>query len=79
MPDTLKERRLLALDIRALIAGTKYRASSMTGIKALMREATEAEAVILFVDELHTLVGAGAAQGAMERIEHVKPALARGS
>ncbi|MBI5642711.1 MAG: ATP-dependent chaperone ClpB [Deltaproteobacteria bacterium] len=79
VPETLKNKRLLALDLGALIAGTKYRGEFEDRLKALMREITEAEGdIVLFIDELHTLVGAGAAEGAMDASNMLKPALARG-
>ena len=79
VPETLKNKRLLSLDLGALIAGTKYRGEFEDRLKALLREITEAEGdIILFIDELHTLVGAGAAEGAMDASNMLKPALARG-
>jgi ATP-dependent Clp protease ATP-binding subunit ClpB len=79
VPETLKNKRLVALDLGALIAGTKYRGEFEDRLKALLKEITEAEGeIILFIDELHTLVGAGAAEGAMDASNMLKPALARG-
>src|SRR5574339_162390 len=79
VPETLKDRRLIALDIGAMIAGAKYRGEFEDRLKAVLREVTEAQGqVILFIDELHTIVGAGAAEGAADRKSVVKPALARG-
>ena len=79
VPETLKNKRLLALDLGALIAGTKYRGEFEDRLKAVLREINEAQGeVILFIDELHTLVGAGAAEGAMDASNMLKPALARG-
>ena len=79
VPDVLKTKRLVALDLAALIAGAKYRGEFEDRLKAVLKEITEAEGqIILFIDELHTLVGAGAAEGAMDASNMLKPALARG-
>jgi len=79
VPESLKDRRLVALDIGALIAGTKYRGEFEDRLKAVLREVSEAEGnVIVFIDELHTIVGAGAAEGAADAANMLKPALARG-
>jgi ATP-dependent Clp protease ATP-binding subunit ClpB len=78
VPESLRERRLLALDLGALIAGAKYRGEFEERLKAVLQELTGAGDVILFIDELHTLVGAGAAEGAMDASNMLKPALARG-
>ena len=78
--ETLKNRRLAALDMGALIAGAKYRGEFEDRLKAVLKEVGKAEGeVILFIDELHTLVGAGAAEGAMDASNMLKPALARGT
>jgi len=79
VPDVLKTKRLVALDLAALVAGAKYRGEFEDRLKAVLMEITEAEGqIILFIDELHTLVGAGAAEGAMDASNMLKPALARG-
>ncbi|MEE9282285.1 MAG: ATP-dependent chaperone ClpB, partial [Myxococcota bacterium] len=79
VPESLKDRRLVALDIGALIAGTKYRGEFEDRLKAVLREVAEAEGgIIMFIDELHTIVGAGAAEGAADAANMLKPALARG-
>lgn len=79
VPDTLKNKRLLSLDMGALIAGAKYRGEFEERLKAVLNEIEEAAGeIILFIDELHTLVGAGATEGAMDAGNLLKPALARG-
>jgi len=79
VPETLRDRRLVALDLGALIAGSKYRGEFEDRLKAVLKEIQESEGrIILFIDELHTLVGAGAAEGAVDAANLLKPALARG-
>jgi ATP-dependent Clp protease ATP-binding subunit ClpC len=77
-PESLRENRVLALDMAAVIAGTKYRGQFEERLKAIMNEIAQNRTVILFIDELHTLVGAGAAEGAIDASNMLKPALARG-
>ena len=77
-PDSLRDHRVLALDMAAVIAGTKYRGQFEERLKAVMNEIAQNKNVILFIDELHTLVGAGAAEGAIDASNMLKPALARG-
>ncbi len=77
-PDSLREHRVLSLDMAAVIAGTKYRGQFEERLKAVMNEIAQNKNVILFIDELHTLVGAGAAEGAIDASNMLKPALARG-
>ena len=77
-PDVLRDHRVLALDMAAVIAGTKYRGQFEERLKAVMNEIVANKQVVLFIDELHTLVGAGAAEGAIDASNMLKPALARG-
>ncbi len=76
--ENLRDHRVLALDMAAVIAGTKYRGQFEERLKAVMNEITSNRNVVLFIDELHTLVGAGAAEGAIDASNMLKPALARG-
>lgn len=78
VPEALKNKRIIALDMGALIAGAKYRGEFEERLKAVLKEIQERDDVILFVDELHTVVGAGAAEGAMDASNMLKPMLARG-
>ncbi|MBS1706348.1 MAG: ATP-dependent Clp protease ATP-binding subunit [Armatimonadetes bacterium] len=79
IPDLLKDKRIIALDLAGLVAGTKYRGEFEERMKKVMEEVRRSEGqVILFIDELHTLVGAGAAEGAIDASNIMKPALARG-
>ncbi len=79
VPETLKDKRLVALDMGSLIAGAKYRGEFEERLKAVLKEITDSEGqIIMFIDELHTLVGAGAAEGAMDASNMLKPTLARG-
>ncbi|MGI9141467.1 MAG: ATP-dependent Clp protease ATP-binding subunit [Gemmatimonadaceae bacterium] len=77
-PDSLRDHRVLALDMAAVIAGTKYRGQFEERLKAVMNEIMQNKNIVLFIDELHTLVGAGAAEGAIDASNMLKPALARG-
>ncbi len=77
-PDALKDHRVLSLDMAAVIAGTKYRGQFEERLKAVINEIAQNKSIILFIDELHTLVGAGAAEGAVDASNMLKPALARG-
>jgi ATP-dependent Clp protease ATP-binding subunit ClpC len=78
VPDLLHDRRLVVLDLAMMVAGTKYRGQFEERIKAVMNEVQRAKNIILFIDELHTLVGAGGAEGAIDASNVLKPALARG-
>ena len=78
VPDTLHDKRVVSLDLGSLIAGTKYRGQFEARLKGIMKEIIQNESVVLFVDELHTLVGAGAAEGSVDASNMLKPALSRG-
>ncbi len=78
VPDSLLGKRIVSLDLGALIAGTKYRGQFEERLKIVMREITQSDNVILFIDELHTLIGAGAAEGSVDASSMLKPALSRG-
>jgi len=78
VPEILKNKRMVVLDLAMMVAGTKYRGQFEERIKAVINEVKRAKNVILFVDELHTLVGAGGAEGAIDASNVLKPALARG-
>ena len=78
IPDSLLGKRLVSLDLGALIAGTKYRGQFEERLKIVMKEIVQTDNVILFIDELHTLIGAGAAEGSVDASSMLKPALSRG-
>ncbi|MEK6619260.1 MAG: ATP-dependent Clp protease ATP-binding subunit [Nitrospirota bacterium] len=78
VPDNLLSRRVIALDLGSLVAGTKYRGQFEERLKVVMKEIMQAGNVIIFIDELHTLVGAGAAEGSIDASNMLKPALSRG-
>jgi len=78
VPDNLLNRRVIALDLGSLVAGTKYRGQFEERLKVVMKEIVSAGNIIIFIDELHTLVGAGAAEGSIDASNMLKPALARG-
>lgn len=78
VPDTLRKKRLISLDLALMIAGTKYRGQFEERIKAVMEEVKKHGNILLFIDELHTIVGAGAAEGAIDASNILKPALSRG-
>src|SRR5271165_4513029 len=78
MPELLRDKRVITLDLALLVAGTKYRGQFEERIKAVMDEIRRSKNVILFIDELHTIVGAGSAEGALDASNIIKPALSRG-
>jgi ATP-dependent Clp protease ATP-binding subunit ClpC len=78
VPQILTGKRIVTLDLGLLVAGTKYRGQFEERLKAIMKEISQADNIILFIDELHTLVGAGAAEGSIDASNMLKPALARG-
>ncbi|MDB6016784.1 MAG: ATP-dependent Clp protease, ATP-binding subunit ClpC [Pedosphaera sp.] len=78
VPELLREKRVITLDLALMVAGTKYRGQFEERIKAVMDEIRRAKNVILFIDELHTIVGAGSAEGTMDASNIIKPALSRG-
>jgi len=78
IPETLLDRRIVTLDLAAVVAGTKYRGQFEERLKAVMNEIRESKDTIIFIDELHTIVGAGGAEGAIDASNMLKPALARG-
>jgi ATP-dependent Clp protease ATP-binding subunit ClpC len=78
VPEVLKNKRIIVLDLALMIAGTKYRGQFEERIKAVMEEIKRSQDVIIFIDELHTLVGAGAAEGAIDASNILKPSLSRG-
>ena len=78
VPDNLLSRRVIALDLGSLVAGTKYRGQFEERLKVVMKEIVQAGNVVIFIDELHTLVGAGAAEGSIDASNMLKPALSRG-
>ena len=78
VPENLKSKKIFALDMAALIAGAKYKGEFEERLKSVVKEVTSAEDVVLFIDEIHTLVGAGGGEGAMDAANILKPALAKG-
>ena len=78
MPDTIKDKRVVTLDLSAMVAGSKYRGEFEERIKKVINEVRENGSILLFIDELHTIIGAGGAEGAIDASNILKPALARG-
>ncbi len=78
VPETIKDKRVVTLDIAGMLAGTKYRGEFEERIKGIMEEVKKSENVILFIDEIHTIVGAGASEGAVDAANILKPSLSRG-
>ncbi len=78
VPDSLLDKRVVTLDLAGMIAGTKYRGEFEDRLKKIIAELTDDKKTILFIDEMHLLVGAGAAEGAVDAANMLKPALARG-
>lgn len=78
VPDILRNRRLVTLDVSALVAGSKYRGEFEERLKKCIKEVEQADGIILFIDELHTIIGAGAAEGSMDAAAILKPPLSRG-
>ena len=78
VPSFLADKRILALDLSLIVAGTKYRGQFEERLKTIMKELMENQNAIIFIDELHTLVGAGSAEGSLDAANILKPALSRG-
>jgi ATP-dependent Clp protease ATP-binding subunit ClpC len=78
VPEILKDKRIVTLDLASVVAGTKYRGQFEERLKAIINELRDSDDIIIFIDELHTLVGAGGAEGAIDASNMLKPALARG-
>ena len=78
IPEILKDKRVVTLDLSSMIAGAKYRGEFEDRLKKVMEEIRKSGNVILFIDEIHTIIGAGAAEGAIDASNILKPALARG-
>ena len=78
VPETLRGKRIVTLDLSGMVAGTKYRGDFEERIKTAIEEVQNARNIVLFIDELHTIIGAGAAEGAIDAANIIKPALGRG-
>ena len=78
VPDTVKDKRIVVLDLSGMVAGSKYRGEFEERIKNVVREVSENKGIFLFIDELHTIIGAGGAEGALDASNILKPSLSRG-
>ncbi len=78
VPDTMKDKRVVVLDLSGMVAGTKYRGEFEERIRGVVREVSEDQGILLFIDELHTIIGAGGAEGALDASNILKPSLSRG-
>ncbi len=78
VPDTIADKRVMTLDLSGMVAGSKYRGEFEERIKKVIAEVVEAKDVLLFIDEIHTIIGAGGAEGALDASNILKPSLARG-
>lgn len=78
VPESMKDKRLVVLDLSSMVAGTKYRGEFEERIKNVVKEVTEHRGILLFIDELHTIIGAGGAEGALDASNILKPSLSRG-
>ena len=78
MPETIRDKRVVVLDLSGMVAGSKYRGEFEERIKRVVKEVTDNENILLFIDELHTIIGAGGAEGALDASNILKPSLSRG-
>ena len=78
VPDTIADKRVMTLDLSGMVAGSKYRGEFEERIKKVIAEVVESKDVLLFIDEIHTIIGAGGAEGALDASNILKPSLARG-
>ena len=78
VPETIADKRVMTLDLSGMVAGSKYRGEFEERIKKVIAEVVDSKDVILFIDEIHTIIGAGGAEGAMDASNILKPSLARG-
>ena len=78
VPDTIRDKRVVVLDLSGMVAGSKYRGEFEERIKRVVQEVMENQKILLFIDELHTIIGAGGAEGALDASNILKPSLSRG-